>query len=238
MGPAFRIGSGHETKYFYGKPTQVELDRLFGSEAGNASRYLKNMVVDPNGQISVSYMNAGGKTIATALAGATPPNVQGLPSNGAGASTRVTADLIKPDDFLKSTEDYSLSANATFMAPITGDYTLHYRLDPVRLQVLHGPGDNSIICNNCYYDLEIVVKDDCGNTLKTATRAAGMVFDTTCANIPAVITDSLVIEVPAIGEYYVSYQLKISEDALNFYDNVHIVKIPTLRSSITFCWMS
>ncbi|HEY0068136.1 MAG TPA: DUF6443 domain-containing protein, partial [Flavisolibacter sp.] len=34
VGRDFQINSGHETKYFYGKPSQVELDRLFGSEAG------------------------------------------------------------------------------------------------------------------------------------------------------------------------------------------------------------
>ena len=46
--------------------------------------YLKNMVVDPNGQISVSYVDASGKTIATALAGITPPNMHSLSSNNAG----------------------------------------------------------------------------------------------------------------------------------------------------------
>jgi len=80
IGPDFQIGSGHETNYFYGKPLQSELDRLFGMEVGNASHYLKNMIVDPNGQVSVSYVDAGGKTIATALAGKAPGNLDELPS--------------------------------------------------------------------------------------------------------------------------------------------------------------
>ncbi|MDB5210222.1 MAG: repeat protein, partial [Sediminibacterium sp.] len=69
VGPKFQLDSTHETKFFYGTPNQVELDRMFGTEVGFAKRYLKKMVVDPNGQTSVTYENPEGKTIATALAG-------------------------------------------------------------------------------------------------------------------------------------------------------------------------
>ncbi|MBO9573939.1 MAG: hypothetical protein J7497_17255, partial [Chitinophagaceae bacterium] len=36
VGTAFQLNGNHATSYFYGKPLQVELDRLFGTEAGNA----------------------------------------------------------------------------------------------------------------------------------------------------------------------------------------------------------
>lgn len=68
-GEKFQPGSNHETRYFYGKPMQEELDGLFGTEAGDQSHYFKNMVVDANGQTSVSYVDMHGRTIATALAG-------------------------------------------------------------------------------------------------------------------------------------------------------------------------
>ena len=58
-----------ETKYYYGQPDQEDLDALFGSNVGYKSRYKKNMVVDANGQVSVTYTDAQGRTIATALAG-------------------------------------------------------------------------------------------------------------------------------------------------------------------------
>ena len=48
VGTDHKLGSDHETKYFYGKPEQVELDMMFGTEAGEASHYKKNMVVDAN----------------------------------------------------------------------------------------------------------------------------------------------------------------------------------------------
>ena len=224
VGTAFQLGSGHETKYFYGKPTQIELDRLFGLEAGNASHYLKNMVVDPNGQVSVSYMDASGKTIATALAGATPPNVHSLPSNGVGASVQVSNDLIQPGDFIRDPGTNSLVASATFMAPIGGDYTFNYQLAPLVYKKMFGPLKDSTICSNCYYDLEITIKDDCDNLIDRDTVAAGNVFDTTCANPPAPIAGTMNVTLNKIGEYYVTYTLLISEDALTFYDSTHLAK--------------
>ncbi|MBS1738304.1 MAG: hypothetical protein JSS98_17110, partial [Bacteroidetes bacterium] len=118
VGTAFQLGSGHETSYYYGKPTQTELDRLFGLEAGNASHYLKNMVVDPNGQISVSYVDAGGKTVATALAGETPLNMHSLPSNTQGAVVNVTNNLLQSTDFSRNSSTRALTASATFLAPV------------------------------------------------------------------------------------------------------------------------
>lgn len=223
VGTAFQLNTGHETRYFYGKPSQKELDRLFGTEAGNASHYLKNMVVDPNGQISVSYLNASGKPIATALAGAVPTNHHALPSS-VGASTQITDDLMKPEDFSRNASDYSISASTTFLAPVTGTYILNYRVDPLRMEKLYGPQKDSVICNNCYYDLEITVKDDCNNIIRQETRAAGTVFDTACTNPPGAIADTIGVDIPKIGEYYVVYRLVISGDALNFYDSTHLVK--------------
>jgi RHS repeat-associated protein len=229
VGPSFQLGSGHETSYFYGKPTQIELDRLFGSEAGIASHYLKNMVVDPNGQISVSYMDASGKTIATALAGITPPHLHSLPSNKEGTSVRVSNDLITPSDFSINTADYSLTASATFLAPVTGEYLFKYRIDPLQYSKMYGPGKDTAICSNCYYDLIVLFKDDCNNLLASDTVVAGNIFDTACNPLPQPIIDSVPVEIHKIGEYYVTYNLQVSKDALNYYDSVHFSKNSDIR---------
>ncbi|HEV7782030.1 MAG TPA: LamG-like jellyroll fold domain-containing protein, partial [Chitinophagaceae bacterium] len=223
VGAAFQMGSGHETKYFYGKPTQKELDRLFGLEAGNSSHYLKNMVVDPNGQVSVSYMNASGKIIATALAGGVPATMHAL-SSSSGASVNVSNDLILPGDFTRNAGDYSMTASATFLAPVTGTYIFSYNVDSLVYRKLYGANKDSVICSNCYYDLEVLVKDDCENILRRDTVAAGAVFDTTCSNPPSSIKDSIHVSVSKIGEYYVTFNLRVSRDALAFYDSVHLVK--------------
>ena len=69
VGETYMIDGEHATRYYYGQPTQEELNRLFGYQVGNVLRYKKNMVVDANGQVSVSYLDPQGRVIATALAG-------------------------------------------------------------------------------------------------------------------------------------------------------------------------
>jgi len=199
------------------------LDRLFGTEAGNASHYLKNMVIDPNGSISVTYINSFGKTVATALAGSAPTNMHALPSTS-GASTTMAADLLQPDNFVANSKDYSVAATSTFLAPVTGTYLLNYRVDPLRMEKLYGPNKDSVICSNCYYDLDIIVKDNCNNTVREETRDAGNIFDTACSNPPGALQDTINVAINAVGEYYVTYRLVVSQQALDFYDSTHLVK--------------
>ncbi|SJZ93246.1 RHS repeat-associated core domain-containing protein [Sediminibacterium ginsengisoli] len=232
VGPTFQLGSGHETRYFYGKPTQTELDRLFGSEAGNASHYLKNMVVDPNGQISVSYINAGGKTVATALAGKAPDSLGALTS-ATGASTTVRNDLIKTEDFVSDVTSYSLSASATFTAAVTGNYGFRYNLYPEQLKILHGANNQFTLCATCYYDLKIEVKDNCGVVKNSETKPAGLVFDPACS-IPQVITDTFTTKIDSIGEYHVSYELVISKNALAYYDSLNLADNTNIRKLSSF----
>ncbi|WP_116108896.1 RHS repeat-associated core domain-containing protein [Lewinella sp. IMCC34191] len=90
VGPRLQVGE-HDTRYFYGKPNQWELDRLFGVNVGRASHYQKTMVIDPNGQATVSYLDAKGRTVATALAGQSPPNLIPIKQVQAGFGFTVDA---------------------------------------------------------------------------------------------------------------------------------------------------
>lgn len=99
VGPTYQLGSGHENKYFYGEPYQEELNRLFGTEVGYAIRYKQNMVIDPNGQVSISYLDAHGRTIATALAGDAPENVDQLAHNR--GDSLFTVDLMAFNDSMQ-----------------------------------------------------------------------------------------------------------------------------------------
>ena len=89
VGPRLQVGE-HDTKYFYGTVDQYELDRLFGINAGDATHYQKTMVVDPNGQPSISYLDAKGRTVATALAGLAPKNL--IPISQVQATFSFTVD--------------------------------------------------------------------------------------------------------------------------------------------------
>ncbi|MBL4657948.1 MAG: hypothetical protein JKX73_08110 [Flavobacteriales bacterium] len=74
-GVELQIGSGHEVKYSYSKPFQVELDRLFGNDIGYAGQYNKTITTDPNGVHKVTYTDPSGKLVASALASSDPDNL-------------------------------------------------------------------------------------------------------------------------------------------------------------------
>ncbi|MEE9363951.1 MAG: 3-coathanger stack domain-containing protein [Cellulophaga sp.] len=78
VGVQHQLGSRHEMEYYYGTPEQKELNRLFGYSVGNFTHYKKNMVIDPNRQVSISYIDPQGRTIATALSGVAPSNLDAL----------------------------------------------------------------------------------------------------------------------------------------------------------------
>ncbi|MEW6005814.1 MAG: RHS repeat-associated core domain-containing protein [Stygiobacter sp.] len=141
---------GHETKFYYAKPNQVELDRMFGNEVGYAERYQKNMVVDPNGQVSVSYLNPEGKTIATALTGLKPDNLIPL-DNESNPEVTIHVDLLAsntPDSL-----EHSLTVNEQFNVAAEAEYKFDYSVNGEKLSYSYCLNNN--ICLDCIYDLEI-----------------------------------------------------------------------------------
>ncbi|MFM2267227.1 MAG: hypothetical protein RL757_668, partial [Bacteroidota bacterium] len=152
VGDQYQINSQHETKYYYGTPFQAELDRLFGIDVGLDSHYLKNTVRDANGQYSISYVDAHGRTIATALSGNAPSALGSLNSQPADA------DILRKK--LNSTviDDIALKATLSYTPTTGGEHRLEYLFDKVTLR----QDSCSSFCAECAYDLEILVTaDDC-----------------------------------------------------------------------------
>ncbi|NIG52803.1 RHS repeat domain-containing protein [Chitinophaga sp. Cy-1792] len=160
VGRDFQLGSNHETKYFYGTPSQAELDAMFGTEAGENTHYFKNMVKDANGQLSVSYLDMHGRIIATALVGS-PDSAQlrDIPEKKVYAISEV---LSAPERNL--VKDFSYTINTTKLVTVPGNYTFHYEVTHPQVQV----GD----CSTKYintgfvtlpFDIEITISDGKGN---------------------------------------------------------------------------
>jgi RHS repeat-associated protein len=220
VGNTFRIVNGHATQYFYGKPGQRELDRLFGVEVGDCSHYLKNMIIDPNGQASVSYIDANGRTIATALSGGAPDRVDALPSADAGQPrVRVNETLIKPVNFTTNAGAMVMTATATFNAAIEGTFVLHYSVNPAALTTTHGQGQ---FCSNCYYDVLIEVRNNCGAIVSTATTTPFAINDVTCNPNAAPVLGNLNVPIANRGSYTVTYTLRLSQNAVNYQTDYYI----------------
>lgn len=238
VGPDHELGSGHETKYYYGQPAQEELDRLFGADVGFSKHYNKVVTVDANGQTSVSYVDQEGRTIATGLAGnATDPQtglalpLDPLKENGSGTLTHqarqmnnFTVDLLSKlnDNAVDTDQDNNqltvngdaLELNMPLLVTGASTYNFTYSLDGVAFTPAC-----AAICYNCVYDLEIDVKDACGVSAQgfPVSQTVGS-FNTTCSagNLAQFDFSPSPISVALTpGTYTVVKRLKINQTALD-----------------------
>lgn len=180
VGDAHKLGSNHETKYFYGQPEQEELDRLLGNSAGYASHYKKNAVIDANGQISVSYLDQQGRVVATALTGSnlnTPSLLQlekdGLPFDAQAISITQIEDC--PLDFQECNKNNRIIENGIIFSKeilVTnpGVYTFNYDVTAAEMATFCGNA-----CYECAYDLEIIITDHCGDLAKNESGTGPMI---------------------------------------------------------------
>jgi hypothetical protein len=231
VGGTFQLGKGggindHDTKYYYGKPFQEELDALFGTEAGDANHYSKNMVRDANGQYSVSYVDMHGRTVATALAGKSPANLKPLASY-AGAPQTLTKHLITPTN--NNVEGRSIVSSSTIVVAQAGPHQFHYVLEPLSAEILAcqpavPPGSpQQTVCYDCYYNLEIRITVPCGGEtiVETASNLHFVnnlpVYDQTCNNnLPAAIVVDFTKNLVE-GEYNITKTLTVNKQAQDWY---------------------
>ncbi len=169
VGSTFKLGTDHETKYFYGTPFQEELDNLFGSEVGDAVRYKKNMVRDANGQLSVSYLDPQGRVIATSLTGAVPLNVNALSGINWMPMTIDLLDKNNPSDITGSTNlldlsKRSLTLSDQIMVGAEALRTFKYKTNGNKVDV---SCSTKSICYDCVLDLNIHLTDDCNTEYLT-----------------------------------------------------------------------
>lgn len=150
VGPEFKIDGDHSTKYFYANVAQEDLIRLFGSNAGNAAHYKKNLVLDANEQVSVSYLDQEDRVIATALAGRRPDNVEALESYTLLENAPdVTVNIISKND--KSKGASVTSHKILNVSPVI--YTFNYDL------AMLGSEISGMGCVACTFDLSITITD-------------------------------------------------------------------------------
>jgi RHS repeat-associated protein len=220
-----RLGSGHESKFFYGTPTQEELDRLFGSEVGFALHYRKNMSVDANGQVAVSYTDASGRTIATAMAGEAPASL--LPLDDNEVRTDIREDM--GSHAMVDAEEGVLLSVMDLLVTQAGLNKFEYELTGNRLSWTCESATPR--CYDCIYDLEISVLDDCGEEQLAGGavryRVGGESLNSACevnplhvilpGTLPGEATPTTLEATLAVGHYTVYKRLKIAEDAVQFY---------------------
>ena len=222
-GKDFQLGSNHEAKYYYGQPEQIQLDRLFGSEVGDYKHYKKNMIVDANGQISVSYLDQAGRTIATSLAGNSPTNVTPLP--GPDPATVMSVDYIKAGDPLVPNSNKFINNALVFSKELTvataGVYQFSYDMQAPKYQdalCMTAP-----LCFDCIYDLEISIKDACGVNMIPPVKQTVGTLDTICGStLTFALSPNPTNATLTVGNYTISKRLTISDKAIDYYTDKYI----------------
>jgi len=213
VGPTYKLGSNHETQYFYNTAAQKELDALFGTEVGNESHYFKNMVRDANGQYAVSYQDMHGRTIATALAG--EPDSASLAPLPSDVLFTVTDVLSGPGK--NQVKGLLMESRKSQAVPVKGEYTFSYTLTP---PVLAKDKCDTLKYFKGLYNLEITITDDMNNQrlpnhLPIVQNIPIPAITADSAN-PAPITLSFTVVLEK-GSYEITKRLTISRKGLEYY---------------------
>lgn len=133
VGEAHYMGSGRETEYYYGNAFSTELHRMFGTNVGIASHYKKTMVVDPNNQASVAYMDQEGRVVATALTGEVPENLLELDSYDPQSMTVSMNDnnIVDQANHVSTNISRILNTYEAFAGCTTNVYSFNYDMSGV-----------------------------------------------------------------------------------------------------------
>jgi RHS repeat-associated protein len=239
VGAQYQLGSGHETKYFYSIPDQEELDRLFGTDVGYARYYKKVLVIDPNGQASISYFDQTEKVIATALTGNVPIGIAAL--NGGipplssidmlAKSAAGDADDQEDQNFVMS-DSLGLEMNYHMVYPANDNFLANYNLvslPPFTDDCFETPTQYQPIVN---VDVSLI-DDACQIPLFTDNQTFGTYSRT--ASSPTTGTISIP-NIPSLdlGSYRVGKTLRIDEDAMEQYAEDYIADNTCLIPFSTF----
>jgi RHS repeat-associated protein len=225
VGAEFQFDKGKYTEYLYGKPSSIELDRLFGTDVGNSSHYFKNVVIDPNGQQSITYTDLSGKTIATALEGNAGNNALVNVPNNNGNNREINLDIIHPVDMANNAQLATSHGAATLTVPYDQEVTFTLHNDQSEFA---NSNCKESFCSDCYYDINFTVKDNCGTNINTfnfknydKTDLDNNKFNITCNDFLSTIDKVEKIDLKK-GENYVAVDLKIPPQAIDFYEKRYL----------------
>ncbi len=171
------------TRYAYAKPTTSNLERLFGSNVGLANFYKKNISIDPNGIMQISYLDHKDRVVASAIDGI---------ANSASNMYNIPFDTITLSDDLMRTgaEQYNSSNEAYELTyPIfvgsSSTYQFEYGFDINAYEECGGS-----ICFDCRYELQFQILDENNTLVIDILDSIVEVDSNTCSDIYRIDTIS------------------------------------------------
>ncbi len=224
VGKDFQLG-GRFTENLFGQPYQSQLNRLFGSVIGKKEHYQRNVVIDPNGQASISYLNLSGKVIASSLEGNHPDNLDPLDNNI--ALNAVEEELLSSNNEMAA--DYSTLGMQKNISVISkSKHEFLYRIE--KIPEYKDDCMPANVCFECVYNLKLELREtDCNKEIFKLNENVGIKNDN--LNYPNPPTgfyskDYNFNNTPKLdllkGSYRLSKELTIDESVLEEYANKYI----------------
>ncbi len=235
IGKNFQFGNEDSriSRFYYAAPNQAELDMLFGTEVGDAIRYQKNAVRDPNGQVSVAYLNPAGQTIATALAGEAPENLLPLDHQ---VPNQISDSLIHKN--VPNMDDKTMITEHQFMVSSDNtEYSFSYDILPETLSAMVC---DSSICLDCIYDYSLTLNHVESCTSEPLFSFSGTIgellndqgqIDLECQNDAGTgdYPHSIIVSLD-VGTYNLTKKIQVNEQAALAYVN------EILKDTCQFVW--
>ncbi len=238
VGSSLQIDGSHAIRYYYGDAGSSELIRLFGSNVGDASHYKKQVSVDANGQVTISYLDQADHIIATALAGDPPSSVTALASYSSLPSAVIQEDISVKN---KKEEGVSTLRHTIVNAVPNTSYTIRYDQSSLGAQM------GNLGCQSCRFDLRIVITDNEGTALDLSGAAGNEsssiysyerhnLTSSDCQSASGTVVQFTVV-LPEIGDYTISKQLVAHELSYSDLENI-ILQDATVIDKITAIYSS
>ncbi len=120
----------HTGKIYYTAPTQAELDRLFGNNAGLAKHYQKVATKDENGQFTVSYIDQEGRVVATGLLGGNELVTNLMDLDHRPNPANIVTDLLTNNETVIESSNKYTKSSTTFFVPFDDPRMFTYDIDP------------------------------------------------------------------------------------------------------------
>ena len=224
VGPDHQIG-GHTTSYQYASADATNLASLFGSNIGVGSHYKQVIVTDPNGQMSTSYVDQHGRTIATSLASGAPSNMQSLGSALTPAGEMVE-NLHQSNPPIEG-NPIAYELTYPYVAKEDGDHYFWYEFQPEKYEITCS---SQSFCADCNYKIEIEIVAEDGTVYHSVSQPVGpTAIDATCVT-PQVFKlwtgdniDNSTFSVSLLkGKYYIFKRLSIDTDNMNAYWDLYL----------------
>jgi len=208
-GDAHSLESGHERELTYSTPSQVLLNHLFGTDVGLNESYTRITTTDENGQVTATYVDGAGRTIATSVVGEQPPNLVAADDKG-------TKSGMIEESLLEDYADFQITSSFAVDEP--GAYDFTYRMTPESYTDVCIEG----FCYDCHYDLNIRLIDLCGDVVEDEDYVIGpTTIDDVCSSITEfeALWEDVYLEK---GSYTITKTLTLNVDYADDYAALYI----------------